>query len=239
MVRISDFSGVDARSAGFIPHWSLDISAKTCQGNQASKPGVGARGCECLAIAVQADPNPPMARIEGQIYVTRKDRETIKMSLVTVRIVESGAVRAVLEKARERQIQARLAVARDEDWRERSKALADALPGMKPADAAKARQTMAALRTLVISNTPSVRPSIAKADQSDLLRLIDWPSSKTLQTDADGAFTAEMPPGRWTLVAWAERTLIKEEEKYLWIVPALTGERTLLNNSNLFTEDAR
>ena len=180
-----------------------------------------------------------MARIEGQIYVTRKDRETIKMSLVTVRIVESGAVRAVLEKARERQIQARLAVARDEDWRERSKALADALPGMKPADAAKARQTMAALRTLVISNTPSVRPSIAKADQSDLLRLMDWPSSKTLQTDADDAFTAEMPLGRWTLVAWAERTLIKEEEKYLWIVPALTGERTLLNNSNLFTEDAR
>lgn len=191
-----------------------------------------------LTIAVQADPNPPTTRIEGQIYVTRKDRETVKMSLVTVRIVEASAARTVVEQARERQTQARLAVARDEDWRERSKALVNALPKMKPADEAKARQTLATLRTLVISNTPYALPNIATAKRSDLLRLMEWPSAKTLQTDADGVFTTEMPPGKWTLVAWAERELIKEEEKYLWIVPARTGERTLLNNSNLFSEDA-
>ena len=39
------------------------------------------------ALAGEAQTN--INRVEGQIYITKKDRETVKMSLVTVRIVDS------------------------------------------------------------------------------------------------------------------------------------------------------
>lgn len=189
-----------------------------------------------LTFVVHAEPNPPLIRIEGQIYITRKDRETVKMSLVTVRIVEASKVKAVVERVKQSQSDAQLAVARYDDWRERSMALAKAIPKMKPADADKAKTTMSSLRTLVISNAPFALRDIATAKQVDRLRLVEWPSAKTIQTDADGAFTIEMPPGNWMVVAWADRKIIKEDEEYLWIIPARAGERTLLNNSNLFAE---
>lgn len=183
-----------------------------------------------------ADDSSSLLHVDGQIYVTRKDRETVKMSLVTVRIVDRLAAQKIVAEAGERKERVRLAVARDRDWRERSLALATAIPRMNQADSAKARETLATLRTLVISNRPFASTDLADSKESDLLRLVQWPSAKTVETDADGVFRLDLPAGDWTAVAWAQRRVVDAEEKYLWVVPVRPGERTLLNNGNLFVD---
>ncbi len=61
------------------------------------------------------------------------------------------------------------------------------------------------------------------------------PPRTTCRTDADGRFFFKVPADqKFWVVAQAARSVLENEEKYFWIVPA-DGEQVLLNNANFFS----
>ena len=180
-------------------------------------------------------------RIEGQIFIARKDRETVKLSSVTVRIVPRKVAQEVIEGLSK----IRKLEGVNDQLRERSFALVKALPKLSPEKAALANKTLETLREQVVGNSKIISELRGKCleDRSASLGNIyftfgqaRWQAAKIVQTDPDGRFLAEVPPGEYFIVAWATRTILDHEEKYLWAIEAKPGERNLLNNSNLLEE---
>lgn len=171
-------------------------------------------------------------RIEGQIYITRKDRETVKMSLVYVRIVDAEKYSAALSLVNSYVTAKR----NDAEWRGRAAALVNAMPRMSVADRNKANKTYTELRAQVLTNLPLAE--IGAKSIYELFSEADWQEERKVQTDADGNFSVEVPAGSWRIIALSKRKIMDKDEEYIWIVPVPDPPvgRIFLNNSNLWGE---
>jgi len=167
-------------------------------------------------------------QIDGQIYITRKDRETVKLSLVTVQLVQQ----LIAETNVARALECRRAQSRDQELRDRANALTAAMPRMSKTDYATAQQTWAKLRAEILRNSKDAKLGLKSF--FNLLSEMDWQPRYKVETDADGKFAGPLPPGQWTLVAFTRRKVVDINEEYIWIEPVTTSGRILLNNSNLF-----
>jgi hypothetical protein len=54
-------------------------------------------------------------------------------------------------------------------------------------------------------------------------------------TDSEGRFSISLPQGDWVAVAESRRSLGKTEERYYWTLPAQGGKQLLLTNQNMVT----
>lgn len=178
-------------------------------------------------------------RIEGQVFVTQKDRKTVKMSSVSVRIVERKYAAELIEGIQK----LRRLEDENDDLRRRSFRLVEGLRTMKTADAGVARKTLDELRGQFANNDKEIQDlrTAYLTDRktnvygfAEAFQAAKWNPAKTVQTDPEGVFSTEMPSGEWFLVAWASRQVDGDPEKYLWMLQAKPGERNLLNNSNLY-----
>ena len=169
-------------------------------------------------------------KIHGQVYITKKDRETVKMSLVNVRIVNTENYSAVLNQVASYMEAKR----KDTELKGRASALVKAMPRMSATNRAIADKTYAQIRSQVLTNLPNAE--LGSKPMFELFSSADWKEYVSVQTDADGNFSAEVPSGSWKIVALSQRKIIDTEEEYIWFVsvPNPPTNKIFLNNSNLF-----
>lgn len=112
---------------------------------------------------------------------------------------------------------------------------ADAIRNKRRDQLEKAHAALAALRG---RSKPQLKEP--KMDLTEIY-LIDLPSVLArAQTDADGEFLIKVPrEGNFALVARAQRQVVGQNEKYLWIVripeEAKTGTKVLMSNETMAT----
>jgi hypothetical protein len=176
--------------------------------------------------------------IEGQLYIARADRETVRLSAVTIRFVDRAAAKDVIEKVEELKKKTTEAIDREVDLNRKLRALTAGLQAMRPEERAIATKTMATLKVLVASNAPYADGKLHVSSYADILRASPWPAIATAETDAEGNFRLVVPKSDLTIVAMTSRTTSSGRiENYLWILPARFGEKNLLNNNNLYDEE--
>jgi hypothetical protein len=163
----------------------------------------------------QTNSQPATNRLEGQIYITKKDRETVKMSLVTVRIVDAEK----FKETKARALDYKMAKRNDEAWRERAESLVKAMPRMSPKDRVVAMKTYNELAAQIKTNMSAA--ALGSAGFFKILESFDdseWKTERLSQTDAD-------VPKRNTF-GWCPRApLSNPRPKSFSIIPTWNSEK--------------
>lgn len=170
--------------------------------------------------------------VDGEVYITTKGRDTIKMSLTSVMLVESSNATKQLEYA----LRCKRASREMDSLADRISALVYAMPKMNATDRSVAGNTWVSLRNeykeLMADGANGKKPIY------QLLSELDWQPAATSQTDANGKFQMELPSttNQWKMVVFSRRLVGGKYEEYIWIVPVRAGQPNMLNNSNLLGE---
>lgn len=171
--------------------------------------------------------------VTGQVFVVTKGRENVKLGLVAVHVVDDEAFSKIARKALLAHAVANVKVTEAKANLTTLAALEQDLNKLKPAGGA-----VPILDNLMveIEERRSELQAKAKSDVSELLFKL-LPSEAT-KTDADGQFTVKVSGARTWLLARASRTVVGNDETYVWMQPTDgKSPKLLLANDNLLPNE--
>lgn len=189
-----------------------------------------------IALIIACARAEDLRTIDGQIFVRTQGAETIKLSLVDVRLFDLKAIAEDVEqkrKAAEPIYEALQPFVKEaEQLEEEAKEAMEAKPAQINGFEAWSK---------AMGDTWKMR-GMAAYPHTALYYFSHLPNPlQTTKTDADGKFTFKVPNGSYVLAAASDRKAGKETEFYHWMIRVIVDadKKVMLANDNLTTTGAR